>query len=296
MITYKEITAEDLPVMKKYMANHNHQGCEFSVGNLYMWNQDNQLRYAIVDDHIVFCRESAQRMRYSLPMIGKSDRDLISLLIEQTKQAGKTFVLGSVTTVMKQTLEELFPDTFEFTSNRDYSDYIYLVEDLQNLKGKKFHGKRNHINQFLKQYAYTYEAMSTENIPECRAMNQKWKKQNDSGLTSLETELRAVDIAFDHFDEFGFVGGLIRIDGEVVAFTIGEPLTRDTFVSHIEKAYHDIQGLYPMINQQFALHAMDGFTYVNREEDMGVEGLRKAKLSYNPVILLEKFEATLKTK
>ncbi len=195
---------------------------------------------------------------------------------------------------MKQTLEELFPNTFAFSYNRDYSDYIYLVEDLMYLKGKKFHGKRNHINQFLKNNEFTYEPMTPENIPECREMNEKWKEQNDSGDSrSLETELRAVDMAFRYFEKFGFVGGLIRIRGEVAAFTIGERLNSDTFVSHIEKAYHDIQGLYPMINQQFALNCMEGYKYVNREEDMGVEGLRKAKLSYNPVIILEKNEAVL---
>ena len=107
----------------------------------------------------------------------------------------------------------------------------------------------------------------------------------------METELNAVDIALDHFKELELTGGLIRIDGVVKAFTIGERLTDDTFVTHIEKADYEVRGLYPMINQQFAIHALKDYTYVNREEDLGVEGLRKAKLSYQPEMIWNKYKA-----
>ena len=123
-------------------------------------------------------------------------------------------------------------------------------------------------------------------------MNEKWYELNvDKDPEGIEAEREVLNLSFENFEKFGFTGGLLRVDGEVVAFTFGEKLNENTFVTHFEKAFADIRGAYPMINNQFALNTIYTFEFVNREDDIGSEGLRKAKLSYYPEILLEKFTA-----
>ena len=178
--------------------------------------------------------------------------------------------------------------------DRDSSDYIYLQEKLSSLSGKKLHAKRNHIHRFEEEYPdWTYESITEENEEECARMAMEWCMQNC--MTEEERieydkidESRLVVYAIRHREQLGFVGGAIRAAGKIIAITLGEPLTKDTFVVHFEKAYADIQGAYPIINREFVKHEMAEYQYVNREEDMGEEGLRKAKLSYRPEILLEK--------
>ena len=173
-------------------------------------------------------------------------------------------------------------------------DYIYETENLTNLSGKKFHGKRNHIARFMDDDDWEYETLSSENVQECIDMNNNWiqkKYDEDAWSQEVQDEYDVVKNALIDYKRLGLVGGVLRKYGEVVAFELGEPLCDDTFVVHFEKAYADVQGAYPMINKQFVQHECQDYKYVNREEDDGEEGLRKAKLSYHPDILLEKYNA-----
>ena len=158
------------------------------------------------------------------------------------------------------------------------------------LSGKKLHGKRNHINKFKENNPnWRYEPLSQENVSACVKMAEEWREKNlcdEKG--EKHTEFCVTLRALDEYEQLGLKGGVLRIEDRVVAFTLGEELNRETFVVHIEKAMADIQGAYPMINQQFLVHEASQYKYVNREEDMGEEGLRKAKLSYYPVFLQEK--------
>jgi len=294
MIQFKDITFEDMSTIKKHLENNENKACEFSLANVFMWNVDNMCKFGILEDKLVYRCVNEMCVTYTVPNIRSDSKELIDKLIADAKSLDKQFTLKGVSEDGTKHLEEFYPGQFEFSFNRDNSDYIYKVEDLAQLTGKKYHGKKNHINYFLKTYQYQYEPISDANIEECRRVKSDWSDQKDSDLASVEIELRAVDIALDHFYELELTGGLIRIDGIVKAFTIGERLTADTFVTHIEKADYEIRGLYPMINQQFAIHALNNYTYVNREEDLGVEGLRKAKLSYNPEIIWNKYRAVLK--
>ncbi len=192
-------------------------------------------------------------------------------------------------------LEKWYPGRFQIEYERDNADYVYESEKLAALPGKKLHGKRNHVNKFKSIYAnrWSYESISRENVEECFQMALRWR--NDNGCNEdLEknAEMCVTLNALRLFEELGLTGGVLRVDGEIVAFTIGEPVCSDTFVVHIEKAYAEIPGAYNMINQQFVEHECMDYTYVNREEDTGAEGLRRAKLSYRPVFLVEKGTVT----
>ena len=188
-------------------------------------------------------------------------------------------------------LEEWYPGRFEIEYDRDYADYVYETEKLATLSGKKLHGKRNHINKFKAMYEgrWSYEPMSESNLEECFQMALKWRNENGCEEDEEKNAEMCVTLnALRLFKELELVGGILKIDGEVAAFTLGEPVCSDTFVVHIEKAYAEVQGAYPMINQQFVEHECMDYQYVNREEDTGAEGLRKAKLSYRPAFMVEK--------
>ncbi|MEG0109255.1 MAG: phosphatidylglycerol lysyltransferase domain-containing protein, partial [Lachnospiraceae bacterium] len=188
-------------------------------------------------------------------------------------------------------------DIYQVNYSRDLADYVYETEKLSTLAGKKLHGKRNHINKFLSTYKnWTYEALSSENIEDCFQMALKWRNENGCDDDSEKNSEMCVTLnSLRLFKELHLIGGVLKIEGKVVAFTIGEPISDEIFVVHIEKALSEIDGAYPMINQQFVLHECQNYEYINREEDVGSEGIRKAKLSYRPAFLVEKGIVTKRT-
>ncbi|MDR1440356.1 MAG: phosphatidylglycerol lysyltransferase domain-containing protein [Clostridiales bacterium] len=176
--------------------------------------------------------------------------------------------------------------------DRDFFDYVYLASDLIGLRGKKFDGKRNHINKFRKMYDYEYEKLAPSHIDECLRIMYDRCVENDCGC--LRGKFYSCDRKpsmelLSNYGSLGCTGAVIKVNGRCEAFTVGEALNADTAVIYIEKANASIQGLYSFINQQFCEREWSGMTYINREEDEGVEGLRKAKLSYHPVRLVEKY-------
>jgi hypothetical protein len=193
----------------------------------------------------------------------------------------------------KAELETLYPDKFEFALERNSADYVYSAQSLKTLVGKKLSGKRNHINRFVENYPeWVYEPLTEKNMAEAREMDDAWCRQ--AGCTDddgLRKETCAVLQAFKNFFDLKMDGGLLRADGKVVAFSMGDPLNETTYHVHFEKAFAEVQGAYPMINKQFVIHNCENYLYVNREDDAGDEGLRKAKLSYVPLRLIEKYSA-----
>ena len=183
----------------------------------------------------------------------------------------------------------------QFTADRDYADYVYLRSDLATLSGKKFQAKRNHINKFKKTYNYEYTPITADRIRECLDLEAEWCKVNNCDQhEGTGNERRALIYALHNFDALGLTGGILHVEGKIAAFTFGMPINQDTFGVHVEKADTRIDGAYAMINYEFANHIPEQYIYINREEDLGIEGLRKAKLSYQPAIILEKYVACLK--
>ena len=218
-------------------------------------------------------------------------------MIEYSKEKGRPFLMYNVTPEYFEQLNEWYPERFQIEYDRDSADYVYESEKLATLSGKKLHGKRNHINKFKSLYdgRWSYESMTRENLEDCFQMALKWRKENECEDDDEKRGEMCVALnSLRLFEELHLTGGVLRIDGEVVAFTIGEPICEDTYVVHIEKAYADVQGAYTMINQQFVEHECMNYKYVNREDDTGAEGLRKAKLSYRPVFMVEKGDVTEK--
>ena len=195
-------------------------------------------------------------------------------------------------------LQEFFPDEFVFEPYRNSFDYVYSAEDLVFLRGKKFQNKRNFVSRFKKQEGWTYEPITPQNIKECAVMSIKWCARYGCGKNpSMASESCSVKNALANYFKLGLCGGLLRLNGEVVAFTIAEKTNSDTLLVHVEKAYADIPGAYPAISNEFLLNTIvaDQATgqlavkYINREDDAGDLGLREAKMQYHPLFLIEKY-------
>lgn len=292
MLQFKPLELHDREQIEPCLRARDLRSCDYSFANNFIWTKPNNIQFAL---HAGFyCLKSVWRsgVVYTNP-VGNGDRGaIIEALMADARENGVPFRLRGLLAEDKEELERLFPDRFEFIENRDEFDYIYKVEDLINLSGKKYSAKRNHISRFLDNPDWSYEHITAQNLAECMQMNDEWCRLHDCGDDpELKRERCAVRTALTHFEPLKLAGGLLRLGGRVIAFTIGEPLSSDTYNIHIEKAFADIQGAYQMINRQFLIHNCQTFTYVNREEDMGGEGLRKVKLSYRPAILLEKYTA-----
>lgn len=286
-LIWKDITFEEKETFEQFYKYKTSRGCELSFSNNFLWVAHYGTKWNIVEDCLVFY--SPQRDSVSHP-IGKEPYKALETLIAYYEEQNKPFKMHLVTEEQFEALERHYPGRFGIEYVRDVADYIYEAESLGTLAGKKLHAKRNHINRFVENYPeWTYEEITENNLDDCLAMAQKWREQNKCDENPDKKDEICVTIqALKNRERIGLTGGAIRTRDGIVAFSLGAPLTEDTFVVHIEKAFSDIQGAYPIINREFVLHAAKGYQYINREEDLGQEGLRKAKLSYNPAILLEK--------
>ena len=292
-LIWKEITYDEKETFERFYQYKTSRGCELSFSNNFLWVAHYGTKWGIVEDCLVFY--NPHRDSVSLP-IGENPYKAIDALIKYYEEHNKMFMMHLVTEEQFADLEEHYPGKFTIEYVRDVADYIYEAESLGTLAGKKLHAKRNHINRFVENFPeWQYEEITDDNLEDCLSMAQKWRELNKCDEDSDKKDEICVTIqALKKRNEIGLTGGAIRTRDGIVAFSLGAPLTEDTFVVHIEKAFADIQGAYPIINREFVLHAAKGYKYINREEDLGEEGLRKAKMSYNPAILLEKGNVRLR--
>lgn len=284
-------------LLDKYLIYNNYPGCELSAANNILWSDYYDTGFTIIEDMLVYCKlQDGKPVMMSFP-VGHGDvKKTFDCIREYFYHNNLPFKMYLVQDIMFELIESWYPGEFQIKYNRGEADYLYLRETLENLAGKKLHGKRNHINRFLENYPdYQYELIDDNNYQDCIQIAMDWEKNNNpSDEDDKNFEINAVLYALENRDALGLKGALIRVDGRAIAFTLGEPLTKDTFVIHFEKAYADIQGAYPIINREFVRRELGEYTYVNREEDMDIPGLRHAKTSYQPIRLIEKGIVTQK--
>ena len=270
--------------------------CEYCFGNHYAWQKTYDARVCRINDYyVVGLRndEGEDGISFLYPAGVGDIRPVIEALLKHCHEVGIRFRMHSMEKADKEELLRLFPEKFEITEHRDYADYVYRVSDLVNLSGKKYHGKRNHLARFYEN-DWSFEPITPDNVAECLEMNHRWSVENaDTKEDGVLAERCAIRLCLTHMEELGCFGGLLRVNGEVAAYTVGERLNSDTVVVHFEKAFSRIQGAYPAINREFLSQMCRDYTYVNREEDLGIEGLRRAKESYHPAFLVTKYGVTL---
>ncbi|MFI3115004.1 MAG: phosphatidylglycerol lysyltransferase domain-containing protein [Clostridia bacterium] len=294
------INVEDKSKISEYLKMENLGICEHCFTDIYMWQSHYQTKFCIEGDFLFIKTASyTTEDEYYMCPIGSGDlKKAILKIMDYAKENGKIFNLVSLTEPKKEEIMSIMPDCFEYFENRDSADYIYLSEKLITLSGKKLHSKRNFINRFKADYEgrWTYECLNDDNRQEAWEFHKKWHKDavDISEEASLEAETCAIKKVLNNYKELDVKGGLLRVDNEVVAFTLATKSTDDLFVIQIEKGNVEYSGVYPMINQQFAIRNCEDVTYINREEDLGIEGLRTAKLSYKPHELRMKYMAKIK--
>jgi hypothetical protein len=295
MLELRKITLQDKNWMQPILNKSNFRSEEYNFTFAYLWKDILSFRFKEIDGFIVQ-KSCNNRPAYLYPAGSGNVKLVIEAMIQDSEERGHEFLFYTILSEQCKLLEVLFPEKFDFWPIPKYDDYIYETQSLITLSGKKLHAKRNHINKFKSLYPdWAYEPITPGNMHEIIAMSAEWTRVHAADESkSLRDESKAMDAALKDFFSLGLDGGLIRAQGKVVAFSMGDRLTKDTYLVHIEKAFSDVPGAYAIINQQFAQHNCADYTYINREDDSGDEGLRKAKLSYRPIMRTEKYAARLR--
>ncbi len=281
--------------MEKCLRQGHRGSLEYSFSSNFLWRKIYKLQVASFEDYAIVMSDP-ENPTFIFPQGTGPVLPVIEALMAYTGKSGFPLCFNTVLEEDKARLEALFPGQFTFEELRHYADYIYETQRLSSLPGKKLANKRNGINKFIMENrGWAYEDITRDNIDEAHAMSLDWcRLAGCEDNQSLFEESCAVEQAFKHFFELRMDGGLLRIGKRVVAFSMGDALNEDVYLAHIEKAYDDIPGAYQMINQQFVRRFALDYKFVNREDDTGDEGLRKAKLSYDPVYLVAKYKAAFK--
>jgi hypothetical protein len=255
--------------------------CDQAFGNLFCWGKIMDVGLVLSEDTFI----ARWGKEVTVP-IGANRK----ALLEQMLEDGHSRFLG-IDERYKQWMEQTFSGKFTFKEAKNF-DYIYDREALSTLKGKKLAAKRNHINAFEQSHQWEVRPIDQSNLQEVMEFNDWWCRQNNCAAEdSMAWEGCAVRRGLKHFEALGFFGVALYADGRLCAFTYGEPLGKEGFCIHAEKADADLRGAYPMINREFAKRLPPHVRWINREDDAGDEGLKKAKMSYRPMLLLKKYEA-----
>ncbi len=289
---WKILEIDDFKIFKEYMQHYKYRTYDTSFTNLFMWSFSRKTQYKIMDGFLCIRGELNSVDFLYFPIGNKVFTEVITDLIHEF---GTEFKMRAVNKEMADFLKTKFPGKFIYKNEDGRGDYIYKTSDLIELKGRKFHSKKNLINRFEKLYDYTYEEISPENIEEVINFQKWWCQLKRCKLRkSLKDEKIGVLKVLENYEKLDLHGGLIRVNNKVVAFSIGEYINEDTAVVHIEKADHNYLGAYQMMNKLFVEKEFSKCEYINREEDLGIPQLEKAKKTYNPVEILEKNRVFLK--
>ncbi len=277
-----ELADQDL--VNGYLRRFPPELSEFTFTNLFAWRTARPIWLAETTDSLLFASgASGQPTGPAIlfgPPVGPAP---VTAILDHYHLQGAIRLPAGPAAQLRATGRETVHD-------RDNDDYVYLVRDLAELTGRRYAKKRNHIKQCLQNYKCTYEPMVPDNVSECLAMQEKWCEARQCQIfPGLGNEDIAINETLRHFARLALLGGVIRVNGSVKAFALAEQLNPETTVVHFEKALPEVEGLGQLITHWFARFALDGFKYVNREQDLGIPGLRQAKESYFPDHLVEKF-------
>lgn len=294
MLDFHSITLDDKLWAEKILAQSDFRGAEYSFVNNFVWQRYFKTTCCKYGGFYLL-KSELDGLSFSFPSGSGDYRELFSALADYASSRGFPLVITSVTDALLPIFEELYGGKYTVSSNESSSDYIYSAEKMCTFSGKKLHGKRNHLTNFKKSYNYSYSTITEKDFDDCIVLAAQTYNENggyESG--SAVNEQYVIHRLFDNYGALGLSGGIIRADGKTVAFTLGNKLNSDTLDVNIEKADTSFNGAYTAICNEFAKSECEkySFRYINREEDMGIEGLRRSKLSYYPEFLLKKNTVT----
>jgi len=296
MIPFERLDLHQKEKYEQFLMNCGERGCEYSFANKFLWGRQ---KAAFMGDFLAFFSQFDRRSVYPFPIGTGDPKPVLDAIIQDAQERGIPCYLTGMTKADCEILESLYPGRFRLHPDRDSFDYLYAIDDLADLKGRKFQKKRNHLNRFEQEHPH-WQVLPLDESTRAAAycMLQSWyaNRAKLDPMMDFHLEKLALDRAFAFQAQLHMEGIVLAEKGEVIAFTMGSRLNADTFDIHFEKAREDIQGSYNIINREFARYLREKYPdvrWLNREDDLGLEGLRAAKLSYNPARLLEKHWARL---
>ena len=294
MLEWKTITLRDKPWVDEIVMAENSPSADFNFGNMYIWDDEYDQKICRFGGRLLTMLPYEGQMAFAFP-VGSGDlKPAVYAMKEYADAHGFPLRLLGVTELHIELLEREFPNRFSFAEELGCADYIYSAEKLASFSGKALHAKKNHCNHFEAEYDWDFLPLTRELIPGCIQMLEDWTAYNAARLDeSIHYENAAILRAFADYESLDLEGGVLRIDEKIVGFSIGEMCSRDTLNVHFEKADIRINGAYTMVCREFVRMVMakrGSLRYVNREDDMGLDSLRRSKLSYKPEYLLKKYD------
>ena len=296
MIDFQPLTLADRSRCEQYLLDGVERGCEYSFANLYLWGRQ---RCAEVCGQLVLFSQFNRRTVYPFPAGSADKKRALDAIIADSRERDIPCRITGLNQENIAYIQQVYPGQFRFHCDRDSYDYVYDIHDLADLKGRKYQKKRNHFNRFRDAFPYyTVEPLSAQNISAVTEMAEAWYEDRlrEDPQGDYHMERAALKKALTHCEALGMEGLVLRDGENILAFTLGSRLSDNTYDIHFEKARQDIDGAYTVINCEFARYLRDRhpeLAFLNREDDLGLEGLRKAKLSYYPHHLVEKCWACL---
>lgn len=287
MLEFQTLKLEDLPKLRSFFGYSGSRICDTTPGTIFMWRDMYHTEFAIYENSLYFKVDYEGNSTFTLPL-GGGRTEHYRNIAEYCCHHGSSLSFYPVPKEELDRLEQYFPE-IEVTPTRDTFDYLYRGEDLQYFKGKKLSGQRNHVNKFLKTYEnWEFRKMEEGDLPLIRSFLEEYTSKIEKPSASFHEDIAKTNEVLNHFSIYDMFGGMLFVDGVLIGFSLGEVLG-DTLFTHIEKANRDYLGCYQMLVAQFAQMYAGGATlFINREDDAGDAGLRTSKLSYKPILLLEK--------
>lgn len=293
---FRPVTVHNQGEIKAYLYEFQQEICEYNINAMLLWSYVYHPQYAI-EDNILYMIQRRGNNTFALRPFCESTRyeESFQQLYTEMMKSGDPFNMGFIDEEYAQFLKSNYDHQLEIDAHRDNYDYIHSAEELRFLKGKKYSKKRNHINKFKDSYVdrYKYRALKSHDLEECCQLLKQWRVHKDQEpYVHIQGEILGIRHLMAHLEELEVKAGGIYIDGQLKAFSIGSYQDQQHKMAtiHVEKADAGIRGLYAYINQQFLIHGLDEAVEVNREEDMGVEGMRVAKMAYRPIRFVKKYE------
>jgi hypothetical protein len=279
---FKPVGLEDKSVFEAYLEGNPSEVCELNFANVFIWKDSEHSSWTLLNDSLCILVEPEFEEPYCLPPIGgEKVPETVEACLRHAPRLSR----------VPEAFVERHGAGFKVEEDPRNFDYVYLRQELAELKGKKFDGKRNRIRKFESTFAHEYHALTQPDVPGCVRLLEDWFEEKN-GDVSIRAEKKAILQALASFTRLGLKGGVVKVGGRVEAFTIGGQLTADMAVIPIEIANPGLVGLAQWVNREFVCREWGDYMFVNREQDMAIEGLRRAKLSYQPVRLVKKYDLT----
>lgn len=300
ILSFKSLTLEDKEIIEKYIDKSKLDSYEYLFSSLYMWRKLNNIKYAVIDDVLIIEKNEEGKGTFYAQLFGYNKDNLTNIIDELIKRnlefTDRDYLFGDVGDEFVDDLKKYTDFSIDLVEDIDDSEYIYNTQDLIELKGKKYHSKKNHVNSFLKTYSYDIKTINNENVKsDCMDLLHKWHEE--VAVTVDKEMLMEIDAIKDLFRELHFFdlnSIAIYVDGDLAGFAVGEKVNDKMALIHVERGEIAYKGIYAFLNKQFLVESFQDTEFVNRQEDTGNEGLRKAKKSYHPEKMIKKYLVKLK--